>query len=118
MKRSSVQCENIFDQRINNEWPFTTIHNLYESNSYTLTDSDFNDLSSLFKLPIHTFFVAEDYSYNILYLKKKDIKKKYLFTSQTLSYQNEILQKDIGNKNEEDEDRLIQSKGIMFSILR
>ena len=100
----------MFKEKKKEEWPLAIIHGFYESNQYTLTDSEFNDLSSLFKLPITTFFNAEDYSHNILYLKKKDIGKTFLFTSQTLSYQNEMLQKDHLNENEEDDNALMGSK--------
>lgn len=111
MRRTVMHFENIYKEKKGGEWPSEFTRKFFESNTYTVTDSQFNDLSSLFRVAVNTFFGAEDYSHNILYLKKKNTRKTYLFTSQTLSYQNELLQKDNPNDNDDDDDALLQSKG-------
>lgn len=110
--------ENVQAEKKGGEWPLAFTRKFFQSNEYTLTDAAFNDLSLLFTVPIKTFFSAEDFPHNILYLKRKDTRRLFLFTSQTLSFQSEMMQKDGTNENEEDEDALLQSKGGLTRLER
>ena len=105
-----MDLDQFYDPKLVGNWDVETMHNIYESSIYTMTDSDFNDLSSLFCFPINQFFVDEEYSHYILNLKKKIPKQKNLFTSQISSYQSEVLQKENFDP-EENENNIIQSKG-------
>lgn len=49
---------------------------------YIITDYKHNDLKLLFKVPVMTFFAAEDYQYMVFYLRKKNIKQKGLLSDQ------------------------------------
>ena len=55
-----------------------------------------------------SFFVAEEYAFHTLCLKRKTPDQRMLFNSQISSYQSEMLQ----NKAQEDEDKFFHSKGI------